>query len=511
MRFCNTESIKPMKVIANDDLSTSIEHRKIRLLVLAGLAASAYLFDWWLEPERLSNPLMVFFLLLAVLYCVVRTHCAWYIFCHCTRDEPTESPANLSVDVFVPAVDEPLWMVEQTLRAAREMQYPHQTYLLDDGGNYEFEQLAKNLGVHYLTRKSQDNHKAGNINNALTKTSGEIIAIFDVDHVPNREYLNEALWPFKDVEIGFVQVRLSHSNGSQSFVAGAAAARNEGFFGIPMYGMHGLGCAQKFGSNCLIRRTALDSIGGYKQGLAEDLHTSLFLHAKGWRSAYVSKPLAFGVEPTDLGGFFIQQYKWAHGTLTLLRQVYPRLVTRFDFPTNVCYTWRLTCFLAGPMVAFHILVTLVVLYSRDETLVGEFFSYLLHLAPLVLVSWLIMKVASKPFQPKTANLESRIPAPGLLLAFGTWPIYTKAFASVLMGGKPLFIATPKDKTFGGIKCILPQIFAVFLLLVAVVRSMLGTLELQTIGVCSFAGLLIIMHTGVFVAFRNEQTIKNADY
>ena len=499
-----------MKAMTDDEFTTSIHRWKIRLLVLAGLATSVYFFDYWLEPERLSNPLMVFFLLLAILYCIVRTYCAWYIFCRCTRDEPIESHANLSVDVFVPAFDEPLWLVEQTLRAAKEIQYPHQTYLLDDGGNDEFQQLAKNLGVHYLTRETQDNHKAGNINNALTQTSGEIIAIFDVDHVPNREYLREALWPFKDVEIGFVQVRLSHSNVNQSFVAGAAAERNDGFFGIPMHGMHGLGCAQKFGSNCLIRRTALESIGGYKPGLAEDLHTSLFLHAEGWRSVYVSKPLAFGLEPTDLGGFFIQQYKWAHGTLTLLRQVYPRLVKRFDFATNVCYLWRLTCFLAGPILALHILVTLVVLYSRDENLVNDFFSYLLHLAPLVLVSWLIMKVVSKPFQTKTAKLESRIPAPGLCLAFGTWPIYTKAFVSVLLGSKPRFIATPKEKTCGGIKLIVPQIFAVLLLLVAILRTISGALDLQAIGVCSFACLLIIMHLGVFVAFWNERAIETVN-
>ncbi|MDC0251574.1 cellulose synthase catalytic subunit [bacterium] len=493
--------------MTNQEFTTSIHRWKIRLLVFAGLAASAYFFDWWLEPGRLSNPLMVFFLLLAMVYCVFRTYCAWYIFSHCSRDEPTESPANLSVDVFVPAFDEPLWLVEQTLRAAKEIQYPHQTYLLDDGGNDEFRQLAKNLGVQYLTRETQENYKAGNINNALTQTSGEIIAIFDVDHVPNREYLNEALWPFKDVAIGFVQVRLSHSNVNQSFVAGAAAERNDGFFGIPMYGMHGLGCAQKFGSNCLIRRTALESIGGYKPGLAEDLHTSLFLHAEGWKSAYVSEPLAFGLEPTDLGGFFIQQYKWAHGTLTLLRQVYPRLITRFDFATNVCYMWRLTCFLAGPMVALHILVTLVVLYSGDENLVGDFFSYLLHLAPLVLVSWLIMKVVPKPFQTKTVKLESRIPAPGLCLAFGMWPIYTKAFVSFLLGSKQPFVATPKEKNSSGIILILPQVVAVLLLLVAILRTITGPLDFQTIGVCCFAGLLIIMHLGLFVAFWDERMRK----
>ncbi|MEO2031335.1 MAG: glycosyltransferase [Planctomycetaceae bacterium] len=484
---------------------TNLQRWKIRLLIGAGLAALGYFISWWFESDRLSNPWLLVLLAGAVLYCVVRGFFGCYISSRCKPDEWTEAPASLSVDVFVPAYDEPASLVERTLQAAKAMHYPHRTFLLDDGGRDELEALARRLDVGYFRRGTNREHKAGNVNHALERTSGEIVAIFDVDHVPCPDYLFRSLGPFEDSEIGFVQVRLDHSNGAESFVAGAAAERNDGFFGAPLHGMHGCGCPQKFGSNCLIRRSALQSVGGYKPGLAEDLHTSLHLHAEGWRSTYVSESLAKGLEPVGLSGFFIQQYKWAHGVTSLLRNVYPRLITRLDFETNICYAWRLTCFLAGPVVALCIVMTSIILYSGSEVLMDGYASYLLHAAPLVMVMWLVMVTASKPFASDPINRETRMPMAGMLLAFGSWPIFTHAFISAALGLKAAFVATPKERGGTGLKLILPQILAVLVLGSAMIRGLSVKVDLATMGVCVFAGMLIMMHSAVFWAFWGERT------
>lgn len=484
------------------------------VLLLAGLGALAYFISWWFESGRLSNPWLLLLLAGAMLYFVLRGCFGWYIFSRSRRPEWTETPAGLSVDVFVPAYDEPASLVERTLRAAKAMQHPHRTFLLDDGDRDELMELAATLDVGYLRRKTSRDHKAGNVNHALERTSGDIVAIFDVDHVPGENYLLRSLGPFEDAGIGFVQVRLDHSNGSESFVAGAAAARNDGFFGAPMHGMHGCGCPQKFGSNCLIRRSALESIGGYKPGLAEDLHTSLRLHAEGWGSTYVSESLAKGIEPVELSGFFIQQYKWAHGVTSLLRDVYPRLMTRFDFKTNICYTWRLTCFLAGPVVALCIVVTSIILYSGSEVLMNGYASYLLHATPLVVVMWLVMATASKPFASDSINRETRMPMAGMLLAFGSWPVFTQASISAALGLKATFVATPKERGGTRLKLILPQILAVLVLASAIIRGLSVKVDLATMGVCAFAGMLIMMHSAVFWAFwseRDSQSGRQADH
>jgi hypothetical protein len=89
-------------------------------------------------------------------------------------------------------------------------------------------------------------------------------------------------------------------------------------------GMHGCGAAPVWGSHTTFRRAALESIGGYKPGLAEDLHTSICLHAAGWRSVYVPTLHASGLVPSDLRAFTMQQRKWAHGVFGILLESFPR-------------------------------------------------------------------------------------------------------------------------------------------------------------------------------------------
>lgn len=73
------------------------------------------------------------------------------------------------------------------------------------------------------------------------------------------------------------------------------------------------------GSGALVRRAAIDSIGGFATGTAtEDIHTSLRLHAKGWRSLFVAEQLAHGIAPIDLTEYHKQRTRWGAGSLGLL-------------------------------------------------------------------------------------------------------------------------------------------------------------------------------------------------
>src|SRR5690349_18540749 len=115
------------------------------------------------------------------------------------------TPAGLTVDVFVPTFDEPLEMVRRTLLAALRMEYPHQTWLLDDGNRAHLRELAESLGCRYLARTDNTDAKAGNLNNALQHSSAEFVAVFDADHAPAREFLTHTLGYFADPKVAFVQ------------------------------------------------------------------------------------------------------------------------------------------------------------------------------------------------------------------------------------------------------------------------------------------------------------------
>ncbi|MGB8021131.1 MAG: glycosyltransferase, partial [Candidatus Nanopelagicales bacterium] len=115
-----------------------------------------------------------------------------------------------TVDVFITTYNEPLEMVLKTALAARDMTYPHKTWILDDGKRPEFEAGADLIGVGYITRGAEwDGRKrfakAGNVNNALSKTSGDFVMILDADQVPEARFLDRVLGYFDDPEVALVQ------------------------------------------------------------------------------------------------------------------------------------------------------------------------------------------------------------------------------------------------------------------------------------------------------------------
>ncbi len=475
-----------------------MKNRLLLLLIFLGVVSSLFYFSWWFEQERIENPFLLICFVLALVYTLLQVFALWYIYWHIKRPDSLQAQPGLKADVFIPTYDEPLWLVERTLSAAVAITYPHQTYLIDDGNNPQYRQLSEKLGTRYLTRGNNNDHKAGNINFALSHSDGDFIAIFDIDHVPKADFLDRSLGYFRDAKIGFVQVMLSHYNQSESFVAAADAQRNDGFFGPPMLGLFGCDCVQAFGSNCVFRRKALESVGGYQPGLAEDLNTSVHLHAKGWRSYYVPEVLAEGLEPADLVSFFKQQFKWARGLLDILWKIYPRLVNKLSLKKNICYLWRFTCYLAGPAIAVHIFATIFTLFQTSEIVTASFVDYLKHWTPLVVIFMAISHFAEKNY--RVAPPSPAFPLGGLFLAVGSWPVYTLAFLTSLLGIKVPFVATPKEARGGNfLKLVLPQIITVVLLISGMVWRALHGLDPAAAAILVFALLHIFLHSGIFYA------------
>src|SRR6201997_965835 len=119
-------------------------------------------------------------------------------------------PANWpTVDVLVPTYNETLHVVRATVLAAKAIRYPAEkmrVLLLDDGQREEFREFAEQVGVEYIIRDDNVHAKAGNINHALQKLSGDFVVIFDSDHVPTRSFLETTLgWFRHDPRFGLVQ------------------------------------------------------------------------------------------------------------------------------------------------------------------------------------------------------------------------------------------------------------------------------------------------------------------
>lgn len=179
------------------------------------------------------------------------------------RPAPPAAPAGRTVDLFITTYNEPLEMVLATAIAARDVNYPHSTWILDDGDRPEFREAAARIGVGYLDRgpdwDGHDRHaKAGNINNALFQTSGELVAILDADQIPDPAFLERIIGYFDDPNVAFVQTPQHFWNVPDSDPLGCRA---DLFYGPIQQGKDGWGAAFFCGSNAVLRREALMSLG----------------------------------------------------------------------------------------------------------------------------------------------------------------------------------------------------------------------------------------------------------
>lgn len=233
---------------------------------------------------------------------------------------------GITVDVFIPSYNESVELVRKTLLAARAMDYPHKTWLLDDRRRPEMQALVRQLGCEYLARADNEHAKAGNLNHALALSNGEMVVVFDADHAPRRDFLVKTLGYFEDARVAFVQTpqdfyNLDSYQHRWRGIGRTVWTEQALFFRVIQRGKDYWNAAFFCGSCAVVRRSALDDIGGFATGtVTEDLHTSLRIHARGYKSVYHAEPLAFGLAPESIEPFIGQRVRWGQGAMHVWRK-----------------------------------------------------------------------------------------------------------------------------------------------------------------------------------------------
>lgn len=127
--------------------------------------------------------------------------------------KPAQLPADPSqwptVDLLIPTYNEELSVTRGTVYAALGIDWPKdklRIHLLDDGNRPSFKTFADEVGINYIARTDNRHAKAGNLNHALTQIDGELVAIFDCDHMPARSFLQLTVgWFLRDPKLALVQ------------------------------------------------------------------------------------------------------------------------------------------------------------------------------------------------------------------------------------------------------------------------------------------------------------------
>ena len=338
--------------------------------------------------------------------------------------------------------------------------------------------------------------KAGNINYAIFsgETSGELILTLDADHIPKPHFLQRVIPHFftfnpnncqyQPNQVALVQTPQAFYNLPPDDPFGHQAHL---FYGLIQQAKDGMGSAFYTGTNAVLRREALISvglqnfsdeflknearldefelIGGVSSAsITEDMNTAMRLHAAGWQSAYHHEILAEGLAPDDLSSTLKQKLRWAQGTIQVLSNENPLIKPGLSLAQRLQYFQTMYSYFAGFFIAIFVACPILFFYTGITPVNGYGAAFALHFFPAFILNRLTMVAASWGVPMKELWRSEQY-------AIALFPLYIQAVWSVLTGRSIKFQVTPKQRQTGKyLHLIKPQIVIVVLTALGIIWS-----------------------------------------
>lgn len=348
---------------------------------------------------------------------------------------PEEYP---DIDVFIATYNEPPELLYKTVNGCVHMEYPDKNkvhiYICDDGNRSEMKELAQKMGVGYLNREDHKGAKAGNLNHAMSVTSSPLIATFDADMIPRREFLMVTAAYFVDqeiknreleekdrIKIGFIQTPQSFYNPDlfqfNLFSESTIPNEQDYFYKDVQVSRNKSNSVIYGGSNTLISREALNDVGGfYTKSITEDFATGMLIQGKGYKCLAINHVLASGLSPTDLKSLINQRVRWGRGCIQTGRKMHLIFNRKLKFKQKINYlasvwywyaSWKRLIYIMSPILfaAFGVMVVKCTLME-----------VLIFWLPMYISSNISLKMMSRNIRTtKWTNLYETIIFPFMLI------------------------------------------------------------------------------------------------
>ncbi len=227
------------------------------------------------------------------------------------------------VDIWIPTYNESERLIQRCVLASKNIRYQHKTItILDDGHRPSIAALADRLGVGYLSRPDNSHRKAGNLNYALAHTSAELIAVFDCDFVPFRNFFERTVGFFQDAGVALVQTPQHYFNSDfHNRNLGLESVMPDDmdyFFHYLQVIRDNFNAVICCGTSYVARRSAIESLGGYVTScIIEDHQTGTKLLTRGWRMVYLDEILSLGEVPRSFRDYLDQRLRWMQGNFQI--------------------------------------------------------------------------------------------------------------------------------------------------------------------------------------------------
>jgi cellulose synthase/poly-beta-1,6-N-acetylglucosamine synthase-like glycosyltransferase len=258
------------------------------------------------------------------------------------RHKKAEQPGPLGefplVTIQLPLFNE-YYVAIRLIDAACEIEYPKgrlEIQVLDDSTDETVEIVSeridhyRNLGfdIKHVRRTSRAGYKAGALKEGLKTASGEFIAMFDADFLPQRDFLMQTVpYFFLDPKIGLVQTRWEHLNRDYSFLTRVQAMALDGHFVIEQNVRNKAGFFINFnGTGGIWRKECILDAGNWEADtLTEDLDLSYRAQLRGWRFKFLNDVTSPAELPSEINALKSQQFRWTKGAIETARKILPQV------------------------------------------------------------------------------------------------------------------------------------------------------------------------------------------
>ncbi|MBD2498374.1 glycosyltransferase family 2 protein [Nostoc sp. FACHB-280] len=227
-----------------------------------------------------------------------------------------------SVSLLVAAKNEEA-VIGKLVKNLCNLEYPdgqYEVWIIDDNSTDKTPQILAELAQEYkklkvLRRSPQaGGGKSGALNQVLPQTKGEIVAVFDADAQVPSDLLLQIVPLFQREKVGAVQVRKAIANAKENFWTKGQMAEMalDTWFQQQRIALGGIG--ELRGNGQFVRRTALDSCGGWnEETITDDLDMTLRLHLDNWDIECVFSPAVQEEGVTNAIALWHQRNRWAEG------------------------------------------------------------------------------------------------------------------------------------------------------------------------------------------------------
>ncbi|WP_312258666.1 glycosyltransferase [Romboutsia ilealis] len=304
------------------------------------------------------------------------------------------------VDVLICTYNEPLYLLEKTIAASTNLDYPthkFKIHVCDDGRRDSLKLLCKKYNVNYISRDNNEGAKAGNINNALKYLKGDLFAVLDADMIPKKEFLSRTVGYFTNENLAFVQVPQVYYNkdtyqynlmknipNEQDFfmrdIQEARAARN---------------AVLHVGTNALFKREYVNEIGGYPTcSITEDMAVGMLLQSRGYDSVFINEELVLGLSATTFTELVKQRDRWCRGNIQVLKHFNPIFTKGLTLPQKIAYFDGGVYWFSNLQKIIFILFPLIYLLTRKLIIDSSILTLLNMYIPFIIGQILIFNTLS---------------------------------------------------------------------------------------------------------------------